>query len=278
MAYIPSNEYKPEMGGFFKRLFKPPKWVRKLKPLKIATLPIRAAVSTAVSVASPKLAHEITSEISKKDFEHIGKVGDVGLAIAAAVVAAPVVIGAVSTAGGAIGSAAASLGGSLGLTGGTGLLSKLGPLGSKILGKVLGGGTPPAYQDLSPAEQSSVSPGDYSAAVNEAQSQAVAASGVKQSGGNPYLGMDEATLAAAKAQVENQIAQRQSMGLGGYADMDLTRLIKEKALIMEAYTPLLIKKYGLWAAGGLGAVLLIMLVSGRKTESPRYVIMGPSRI
>jgi hypothetical protein len=263
MAYIPSNEYNPEMGGFFKKLFKPPKWVRKLKPLKIATLPIRAAVSTAVSVVSPKLAHEITTEISKKDFEHIGKVGDVALAVATVAVAAPAIIGAVGSAGAA---------------GGSGLLSKLGPLGSKILGKILGGGAPPAYQDLSPAEQSSVSPDDYSAAVSEAQSQAVAASGVKQRGGNPYLGMDEATLAAAKAQVENQIAQRQSMGLGGYADMDLTQLIKEKALIMEAYTPLLIKKYGLWAAGGLGAVLLIMLVSGRKSESPRYVVMGPSQI
>lgn len=89
----------------------------------------------------------------------------------------------------------------------------------------------------------------------------------EQGPANPFLFYTEAQLAAEKQAVEQAILYRQSKGLsadGDYRDMTLVQLYAKKALIMAAYTPILIKKYGLYAAGGLALILAVSM--GRRKK------------
>lgn len=84
----------------------------------------------------------------------------------------------------------------------------------------------------------------------------------EQGPANPFLFYTEAQLAAEKQAVEQAILYRQSKGLsadGDYRDMTLVQLYAKKAMIMAAYTPILIKKYGLYAAGGLAVILAVSM-------------------
>jgi len=89
----------------------------------------------------------------------------------------------------------------------------------------------------------------------------------KPAAGNPYAGYTEAQLKAEAAAVDSAIAYRQSKGLStGYQDMTLVALLQKKALIMAALTPILIKKYGLYAAGGLTALLVVKILMRQRKE------------
>jgi len=79
-----------------------------------------------------------------------------------------------------------------------------------------------------------------------------------------YASMSEEQLRAELASVEEATAYRISKGLSaGYQDFTLLELVKKKALIMAALTPILIKKYGLYAAGGLTALLIVKILLRR---------------
>jgi len=84
----------------------------------------------------------------------------------------------------------------------------------------------------------------------------------EETANNPFLFMTEEQLIAEKEAVDSAILYRQSQGLsatGEYKDMTLVELFAKRALIMAAYTPILIKKYGLYAVMGLGLILFISM-------------------
>lgn len=252
MAYVPSASsaemsgyYAPEMGNFWKSLkkWKPLKTVAKAA--KIVTTPVRAVASTVVSTVSPKLAHEITPEISKSTFNTVGKIGDVAAVVAGAVVAAPVIAGAIS-----------SVGSATGLTGTLATVAKT-KVGQLVQGLLSKGQQPPAYSDLSADQQAEVSPQDYSAYVASVAPAAPAAANPK----DPYANMTEAELEAEKTRVDSAIsAVNSGMGIE-YSGESLTKLLEQRAMIMYHLTPMLVKKYSLYAAAGLGGLLLVMLVA-----------------
>ena len=81
---------------------------------------------------------------------------------------------------------------------------------------------------------------------------------------NPYLSYTELQLQTEKAAIDAAIALRLSKGLSlDYPDMPLIELYTKKALVMAALTPLLIKKYGLYAAGGLTLFLVVKILFRR---------------
>ena len=83
---------------------------------------------------------------------------------------------------------------------------------------------------------------------------------------NPYSSLSEAQLRAELAAVESAVYARQSKGLSaGYEDLTIIDLLQKKALIMAALTPILIKKYGLYAAGGLTALLIVKILIRRRS-------------
>jgi hypothetical protein len=300
--------YDPAEGmGKFKLKIKVPKVIKKIA--KVVTVPVRAAVSSAISVVSPKIAHALTPEISKKDFQHIGKIGDVAAVAAGAVIAAPVIAAGASAIGGAVASGASSLYGAI--TGGGALTKTLAP---KLLSSIMSGHKVPTYQEQPAEVQQQMTQTEYDALVAQQQATADAASitaaaipqvlptsprieaspitaaitstpmtpmaptgaiqpatGTEEQGTpeseNPFLSYSEEQLAAEKQAVEAAISYRQSKGLsadGDYKDMTLVQLYAKKALIMAAYTPILMKKYGLYAAGGLGLLGAIYLLNKKK--------------
>ena len=81
---------------------------------------------------------------------------------------------------------------------------------------------------------------------------------------NPYEGFSEAQLRAELAAIDSAVAVRTSKGLSaGYEDLTIIDLLQKKALIVSALTQILIKKYGLYAAGGLVALLVIKILLRR---------------
>ena len=75
---------------------------------------------------------------------------------------------------------------------------------------------------------------------------------------NPYEGYSEAQLRAELVAIESAVADRISKGLSaGYDDLTIIALLQRRALIISALSQILIKKYGLYAAGGLAALLVI---------------------
>jgi len=285
MAFVPVQlgSYDPAAGMGFslkKTLKKAVKIVTKpvVSVAKVVTTPVRAVASSVVSIVDPKLAHEITPEISKKDFKNIGNVGKGVAAVTAGVLAAPIVAGAAAkvTATGALKTA----------------------VGKKILERVAGGLLAPKYEELAAEEQAGMTQEEYDALVKEqealvAQQAAEAAAKLPatpvatpsstdpnkmvatlpgtpgapvvplEAGAiNPFLFMSEEQLAVEKRAVEDAIMYRQSRGLSAfsdYRDFPLLQLYAKRAMIMAAYTPILIKKYSLYAVGGLGIVLLVSM-------------------
>ena len=121
----------------------------------------------------------------------------------------------------------------------------LGPIPSDIQPPISGPG--PTYQPSGPGP------------TTEEQAQATTA--------NPYFSYTEAQLAAEQKAIDDAILYRQSKGLsagGSFPDMPLIQLYAQRALLMAAYTPILIKKYGLYAAGGLGLILAASMLSHKK--------------
>lgn len=286
MAFVPNQlgSYDPAAGmGFsLKKIVK-----QVTKPIaavaKVVTAPVRAVASSVVSIVDPKLAHEITPEISKKDFENIGDVGKGVAVVTAGVLAAPIVAGAAAkvTATGALKAA----------------------VGKKILERVVGGLLAPKYEELAAEGQAGMTQKEYDALVKEqealvAQQAAEAAAKLPatpvatpsptdpnkmvatlpgtpgapvvplEAGAiNPFLFMSEEQLAVEKRAVEDAIMYRQSRGLSAfsdYRDFPLLQLYAKRAMIMAAYTPILIKKYGLYAAGGLGVILAASMLRNKK--------------
>lgn len=349
MAYVPPQTlgaYDPMegMGKFSlkKVVKKAGKVVSKVS--KVVTIPVRAAASSAISIVSPKVAHALTPEISKRDFEHIGKVGDVVAIAAGAVIAAPVIAAGASAVAGAVASGVSSV---AGLVTGGGSIAKT--LGAKVLSTLMSGKKAPQYAELSAEEQQGISQADYAALVaqqeaaanaqsiqaaqipavpvttdtpqvttpviattqatvaptvtapapivaqptsmtpqgvyaaqpsasvtEEGEEEATATPTTKRSkkstgesteAGNPFLTYSEDQLAAELKAVDSAISYRQSKGLsaeGSYQDMTLVQLYAKRALIMAAYTPILMKKYGLYAAIVGGAGLAWYLSKKRK--------------
>ena len=85
---------------------------------------------------------------------------------------------------------------------------------------------------------------------------------------NPYSTFSEKQLSVEKANIDGAIAYRQSKGLagGGYEDMSLITLYSNRALLMAAYTPILIKKYGLYTAGALAIFLTVKILLRRRKQ------------
>lgn len=293
MAFVPSQlgYYDPAegMGLKLKKVLK-----KVTKPLvqvaKVVTTPIRAVASSVVSIVDPKLAHEITPEISKKDFENIGDVGKGVAVVTAGVLAAPVIAGA-ATAGGAASTAATVAAKSM--------------VGKMVLERVVGGLLAPKYEELTEEQQQAMTQEEYDALVRKqeaiAAKQSEAAAKIPEVPPvaqvtpvapttpalvtpaipalvtppqpevaiNPFLFMSEEQLAAEKRAVEDAILFRQSRGLsayGEYKDLTLLQLYAKRAMIMAAYTPILIKKYGLYAAGGFGVILAASMLRNKRRK------------